>query len=47
MGKRRWGAVQGEPPSPSGAAAMVWIWGISAAPQLLRIPVSRPVTAPQ
>jgi hypothetical protein len=35
--------MQGEPPSPSGAAATVPICGARVAPHLLRIPVSRPV----
>lgn len=41
-GRRGWGTVRGEPPSHSGAAATVMICGISAAPRVLPVPVSRP-----
>jgi hypothetical protein len=40
------GPMQGEPPSLSGAAATVKTCGLVAAPELSRVPISRPAVPP-
>jgi hypothetical protein len=40
------GPMQAEPPSPSGAAATVSTCGLVAAPELSRVPISRPAVPP-